>query len=171
MAAGDTEAAAAFVRRFQARIFGLARTIVGDAAMAEEIAQEAFIRAWRHAAVYDARRGRVATWLLTITRNLAIDSMRLRREEPIDPTRLMLSLLAGEAEGDSPGGMCSPAKETREALRALPLEQAQAVTLTVFYGLTAKEAAELLNVPLGTAKTRVRRGLAKLREHLGVPDE
>lgn len=171
MAAGDTEAAAAFVRRFQARVFGLARTIVGDTAAAEEVAQEAFIRAWRHAAVYDARRGRVATWLLTITRNLAIDSVRLRREVPIDPTRLMLSLLAGEAETSSPDGLSGAAEETREAVRALPLEQAQAITLTVFYGLTANEVAGLLGVPLGTAKTRIRRGLAKLREHLGVPDE
>jgi RNA polymerase sigma-70 factor (ECF subfamily) len=171
MAAGDTEAAAAFVRRFQARVFGLARTIVGDAAVAEEVAQEAFVRAWRHAAAYDARRGRVATWLLTITRNLAIDSVRLRREEPVDPTRLVQSLLAGEAESGSPDEMSGAAAEAREALRALPLEQAQAITLTVFYGLTAKEVAELVDVPLGTAKTRIRRGLAKLRERLEVADE
>jgi RNA polymerase sigma-70 factor (ECF subfamily) len=171
MATGDTEAAAAFVRRFQHRVFGLARTIVGDAAVAEEVAQEAFIRAWRHAAVYDPRRGRVATWLLTITRNLAIDAVRLRREEPIDPSRLVLWLLAGEAENGPPEGVSGPTEEIREALRCLPLDQAQAVTLTVFYGLTAKEVAELLDVPLGTAKTRTRRGLAKLRERPGVPDE
>lgn len=171
MATGDTEAAAAFVRRFQHRVFGLARTIVGDAAVAEEVAQEAFVRAWRHAAVYDARRGHVATWLLTITRNLAIDTVRLRREEPIDPSRLVLWLLADEAESGSSGAMSVSAEETRDALRRLPLEQAQAVTLSVFYGLTAKEVAGLLDVPLGTAKTRIRRGLAKLRDRSGVPDD
>lgn len=171
MATGDSEAAAAFVRRFQHRVFGLARTIVGDAAVAEEVAQEAFVRAWRHAAVYDARRGRVATWLLTITRNLAIDTVRLRREEPIDPSRLVLWLLADEAASGSSGWLSDSAEETRGALRRLPLEQAQAVTLSVFYGLTAKEVAGLLDVPLGTAKTRIRRGLAKLRDHSGVPDE
>src|SRR5688572_18110837 len=85
LAAGDRTAATAFVRRFQARVYGLAVTMVGDAAVAEEIAQEAFTRAWRHAGAYDARRGRVATWLLSITRNLAIDQLRARRTEPLDP--------------------------------------------------------------------------------------
>ncbi|MQA75921.1 MAG: RNA polymerase sigma factor, partial [Solirubrobacterales bacterium] len=85
LATGDSGAATAFVRRFQARVFGLAVTMVGDRAVAEEIAQEAFTRAWRHAAAYDARRGRVATWLLSITRNLAIDHLRAKRTEPLDP--------------------------------------------------------------------------------------
>ena len=84
-AAGEPDAAAAFVRRFQARVFGLAMTMVGDAAIAEEISQEAFVRAWRHAPGYDPRRGRVTTWILAITRNLAIDHLRSRRPEPIDP--------------------------------------------------------------------------------------
>ncbi|MEA2715971.1 MAG: hypothetical protein QOI99_288, partial [Actinomycetota bacterium] len=69
---GDADAATAFVRRHQARVFGLARSIVGDPALAEDVAQEAFVRAWRHAGAYDARRGSVVTWLLVITRNLAI---------------------------------------------------------------------------------------------------
>src|SRR5918999_31867 len=84
-AAGDSDAATAFVRRHQARVFGLAVTMVGDPAVAEEIAQEAFTRAWRHAGAYDARRARVATWLLSITRNLAIDHLRAKRTEPLDP--------------------------------------------------------------------------------------
>ena len=84
-AAGDSDAATAFVRRHQARVFGLAVTMVGDPAVAEEIAQEAFTRAWRHAESYDTRRGKVSTWLLTITRNLAIDHLRAHRTEPLDP--------------------------------------------------------------------------------------
>ena len=92
LAAGDRGAATAFVRRFQARVFGLAVTMVGDPAVAEELAQEAFTRAWRHAGNYDARRGRVATWLLSITRNLAIDHLRAKRTEPLDPQAI------GEAE-------------------------------------------------------------------------
>jgi RNA polymerase sigma-70 factor (ECF subfamily) len=66
---GDPDAAAAFVRRHQARVYGLARSIVVDPILAEDVAQEAFTRAWRHAGTYDARRGSVPTWLLTITRN------------------------------------------------------------------------------------------------------
>jgi len=75
VAAGDRDAASAFVQRFQRRVFGLARTIVPDDRAAEDIAQEAFVRAWRHAPAYDARRGSVTTWLLTITRNLALDNV------------------------------------------------------------------------------------------------
>ena len=86
MALGDADATAAFVRRYQPRVYGLALAIVGSSAVAEEVAQEAFLRIWRNAAVYDARRGQVATWVLTITRNLSIDALRLRGEQPIAPT-------------------------------------------------------------------------------------
>src|SRR5918997_800379 len=85
LATGDAGAATAFVRRFQARVYGLALTMVGDSAVAEEIAQETCTRAWRHAAGYDARRGRVSTWLLSIARNLAIDHLRAKRPQPLDP--------------------------------------------------------------------------------------
>ena len=68
LAAGDADAATAFIRRFQARVFGLVLTIVRDEGTAEDVAQETFMRAWKHAHTYDSRRGRVATWLLTIAR-------------------------------------------------------------------------------------------------------
>lgn len=167
MASGDTQAATALVRRYQARVFGLARTIVRESALAEEVAQEAFVRAWRHAAAYDARRGAVPTWLLTITRNLAIDALRIRRDEPVDPVDLMTRLLATEAADEAP----QDEEFVREALRGLPLEQARAVALTVFYGMTGKEVAEIEGIPLGTAKTRLRRGMARLREQLEVSDD
>src|SRR5437870_1713020 len=84
LASGDPDAAAAFVRRFQGRVFGLAVTIVGDTGVAEDVAQETFVRAWQHAESYDARRGRVSTWLLSIARNLAIDTLRLKRYRPAE---------------------------------------------------------------------------------------
>ena len=87
-AASDPAATAAFVERFQRRVYGLAVTVVGDARAAEDVAQEALLRAWRHGGVYDARRGSVVTWLLTITRNAAIDSVRVRRPIAIDPDDL-----------------------------------------------------------------------------------
>src|SRR6478609_9601892 len=89
MAAGDPQAATTFVRRYQARVFGLALTIVGVPATAEEVAQEAFLRAWRYAGGYDPRRGAVASWLLTITRNAAIDVVRVSRERPYEPDTLI----------------------------------------------------------------------------------
>src|SRR5262245_53268694 len=84
-ATGDAGSAAAFVRRFQARVYGLALTIVRQPAIAEEVAQETFARVWRHAGAYDARKGRVSTWLLSIARNLAIDHTRMKRLDPVDP--------------------------------------------------------------------------------------
>ena len=85
MAVGDQEAAVTFTRRYQRRVFGLAYSMTSDAGVAEDVAQEAMIRVWRHAPVFDPRRGSVTSWVLTITRNLAIDALRLRRAVPTDP--------------------------------------------------------------------------------------
>jgi RNA polymerase sigma factor (sigma-70 family) len=89
LASGDRDAASAFVQRFQRRVFGLARTIVVDDRAAEDIAQEAFVRAWKHAGAYDPRRGSVVGWLLTITRNLAIDAVRVKVPVAVDPAALL----------------------------------------------------------------------------------
>src|SRR5437764_13570410 len=101
MAAGDAQAAAALVRRYQARVFGLALTIVGVPAGAEEVAQEAVVRAWRFAGGYDPRRGGVAGGLLAIARNAAIDAVRLARDQPYDPD-VLNSMLAGPEEPGFP---------------------------------------------------------------------
>jgi RNA polymerase sigma factor (sigma-70 family) len=168
MAAGDPQAAAAFVRRYQARVFGLALTIVGVRATAEEVAQEAFLRAWRYAGGYDPRRGAVATWLLTIARNAAIDVVRVSHEHPYEPDTL-IGMLSGEA--DRPLESWPDTDRVRTALAAIPREQAVAVVLATFYGLTAREIAEREGVPLGTAKTRIRLGLTRLRDQLEVTDD
>ncbi|KRV50473.1 RNA polymerase subunit sigma-70 [Wenjunlia vitaminophila] len=170
MATRDPEATAAFVRRYQSRVFGMAMAIVGSRAVAEEVAQEAFVRAWRHAATYDPRRGRVATWLLTITRNLAIDTLRLRGERPMDPHVLTAALVSGES-GTETASDYAEREHLRTALRALPPEQRTPIVLSVFHGMTAREIAEKEGIPLGTVKTRIRRGLAKLRDVLGVVDD
>src|SRR5258708_25709541 len=82
---GDADAGAAFLRRFQSRVFRTATNLVGDRGLAADVAQRAFVRAWRHAATYDPERGSVGAWLLRITRNLAIDALRRRRPQPLDP--------------------------------------------------------------------------------------
>jgi RNA polymerase sigma-70 factor (ECF subfamily) len=162
MASGDADAAAAFVRRYQSRVYGLAISVVGDSGLAEEVAQEAFVRAWRHAATYDPRRGRVPTWLLTITRNLSVDAVRLHHKHRVGPEPVLAGLAA--APPVDPFG----SHDLRAGLRKLPPEQCRPIVLSVFYGLTAKEIADQEGVPLGTVKTRIRRGLAKLRDALGV---
>lgn len=161
LANGDAEAATAFVRRFQSRVFGLAVTIVSDRAAAEEIAQEAILRAWRHAPAYDPRRGRVETWLLTITRNLAIDHLRIRRPEPLDLDRLEAHGSALLRAGDEEETRDEIAN-LRSGLAGLPVEQRRAVILAALWGFTASEISELEGVPLGTTKTRIRTALRKL---------
>src|SRR6266496_1340302 len=89
LGSGDPDAAAAFVDRFQRRVFGMTLAILRDRQAAEEAAQEAFVRAWRHAAAYDPRRGTVAAWLLTIARNVAINMLPARRFDPIAPEVLL----------------------------------------------------------------------------------
>ena len=170
MAVGDRDAAAGLVRRYQARVFGLALTVVGIPALAEEVAQESFVKAWRHADAYDARRGPVATWLLTITRNTAIDTIRYRRETPMDPDVLTKALLDDRDAHPEPGDQVAASDQVRTALRGLPEDQRRPVVLMTFYGLTARDIAERDGVPVGTVKTRVRRGLAALRERLGATD-
>ena len=164
---GEADTGAAFVRRFQRRTFGLALSIVGDPGLAEDVAQEAMAKAWRHAQAYDPRRGSVATWLLTITRNLAIDALRLRRAQPTDPEVLVALDVPSEA-GD-PVEVATgndDAGRIRAAIRRLPMDQRRALVLAVFHGRTAKEISATEAIPLGTAKTRIRSGLLKLRAML-----
>ena len=164
LAVGDAAACTAFVRRFQRRVFGLALGLVGDPGAAEDVAQEAFARAWRHAQIYDARRGSVATWLLTITRNLAIDTLRMRRPQPIDPESILAlqPMPMGPAIDDTVA-VSDAVAALGTVLRRLPDEQRRALLLAAFYGYTAKEISEAEGVPLGTAKTRIRSAMLKLR--------
>lgn len=165
MAVGDDKAGLIFVRRYQRRLFGLAVGIVGDAGDAEDVTQEAFIRIFRHAQIYDARRGSVSTWALTITRNLAIDATRVRRAVPTDPDdRVFLELMSGGRQPDSAAVNSEAVDRARVALANLPLDQRRAVVLAAVYGRTALEIAASEEIPLGTAKSRLRVGMAKLRE-------
>lgn len=170
LAAGDARAEAAFVRRYQARVYGLARMMLGDPAAAEEVAQDAFLRVWRHAGAYDHRRGRVDTWLLAITRNLAIDRLRMRRPDPIDPEKLdgmELMLMRGGQEQE----LADEVGSLADSLASLPVEQRRAVVLASLLGYTAKEIGELEQAPVGTIKSRIRSGLLKLRAEREVRDE
>jgi RNA polymerase sigma factor (sigma-70 family) len=172
LAMGDREASAEFVRRFQRRAYGLARTIVADSGTAEDVAQEAFVRAWRYAASYDARRGTVLTWLLTIVRNVAVDRLRLRQPEPLDPELLAskLRLQDTRSASDEHGGVIER-ERLRQELATLPSEQRRALLLAAYFGRTAAEVAELEAIPLGTAKTRIRTAMHRLRNRMEVADE
>jgi RNA polymerase sigma factor (sigma-70 family) len=166
LGSGNQDAAAAFVRRFQSRVYGLALTMLRDPDLAEEVAQDTFVRAWRHAASYDPRRGRVPAWLLTIARNLAIDRTRMRPVTPTDPDVIASRLDSSEHDAMPDVG---ERDRLRRALAALPDDQRRALVLAVYAGNTAREISELDETPLGTVKTRIRTAMLKLRETLESP--
>ena len=168
LALGDEAAAVAFVRRFERRVFGLAVSVTRDRGLAEDVSQEAFLRAWKAAGTYDIRRGSVLTWLLTITRNLAIDAVRARRATPTDDAVLdnLIATTLRDPSGDVDQQL--DAAQSVQHLRELPPEQARAVVLAVVGGNTAQEVADHEGIPLGTAKTRIRTGLLRMRQALEV---
>lgn len=173
-AAGDPELAAAFVRTFQSKVYGVARRIVADAGTAEDVAQAAFERAWRHARTYDPRRGSVGAWLGIIARNLAIDAVRVRHVVPVDATALLRAMTEEDGGGSRPERAALEAESVttlRAALRELPTEQARAIVLAGIAGLSANQVAANEGIPLGTAKTRIRTAMLKLRSglHEGGP--
>ena len=172
MGSGDPEAAAAFVRRYQSRVYGLALTILGDRAAAEEAAQEAFLKVWRHSAAYDARRGHVSTWILVIARNTALDVARLKRADPLDPQALIALTERGDQDASNdPLDARLELHRLKGAIRDLPHEQKVALMHAAFLGRTAREISELEHVPIGTVKTRIRTALQKLRSALEVNDD
>jgi RNA polymerase sigma-70 factor (ECF subfamily) len=169
VATGDADAATALVRRYQRRVYGLARTVLGDASAAEDVAQEAFVRMWRHAEAFDASRASVATWLLTITRNLAIDALRLRRAEPTDPAVLVaLQLPSAERDPADSAVLGDDVRRLRTAIATLPDEQRRALVRAAYLGQTAREIGTYEAIPLGTAKTRIRTAMGKLRDALAI---
>jgi RNA polymerase sigma factor (sigma-70 family) len=162
LALGDVDMEVTFVRRFQRRVYGLAVSLVGDSGLAEDIAQEAMLRAWRHASMFDPRRGSVATWLLAITRNLAVDALRMHRAIPTDPEALV-SLQDLAKSPEDAASDADAASRLQRAIATLPHDQRRALVLAAFYGRTAQEISASEGIPLGTAKTRIRAGMLKLR--------
>lgn len=162
---GDASAATAFVRRFQGSVYGLALSVTRDPALAEDVAQEVFVRAWKAASTYDPGRASMTTWLLTITRNAAIDAVRGRRAIPVSPQLLedvVRETFCTRDTAETAVHRLDSARALRQ-LAALHPAQARAVALAVIGGCTAAEVGEHENIPLGTAKTRIRTGLMRLR--------
>ncbi len=166
----DPDVSAAFVRRFQGAVYGMAVAITRDSGMAEDVSQEVFVRAWRPAGSYDVRRASVLTWLLVITRNTAIDAVRARRSTPTDD-ELLGHLLSETMRSPDLEEHALHRLETEHAVRRLHTiapEQARAVVLAVLGGCTAAQVGEREGIPLGTAKTRIRAGLRRMRQAVEV---
>jgi RNA polymerase sigma-70 factor (ECF subfamily) len=167
----DSGAAEELYARFAPRIYGLGMVMLGNPAQAEDLVQDTFVKLWRNAAAYDPGRGSVDTWVLLIARSLAIDLIRRRVLE--------LRILSKHDEPDvSPEPGPEDRAETRDladrarrAMASLSPGQRAALELAYFGGKTSSEVAELEGIPVGTAKTRIRTALIRLREALEVEHE
>ena len=167
VARGDADALGALYDRYGRVVFGVLYQMLGSPEIAEEVAQDAFHAVWRRAHTYRADRGSVRVWLLAIARNAAIDWRRTKgkrqeREAEIDEAVALVEETALEDRVITTLG----AERVRAAVAALPAEQREVLSLAFWSGLSQSEIATRTSVPLGTVKTRVRLGMAKLRERL-----
>lgn len=169
LASGDQAAAARLYDRHARPLYSLILRIVGNETEAEDVLQEVFAQAFRQASRYDARRGAVAAWLLTIARSRAIDRLRARRTRVETGSGEMQTLdEMPDAQPDPASTMLDEEQSrlVRRALSELPMLQRMAIELAYYEGLSHSEIAERLEQPLGTVKTRIRLGLLKLRDVL-----
>jgi RNA polymerase sigma-70 factor (ECF subfamily) len=166
---GDETAFASLYDLTSARVYGLARRVVRDPAQAEEVAQEAYLEIWRQSTRYDEARGNPLAWMLTIVHRRAVD--RVRSAESARERDTRYATVGDGPEYDVVEETVTATLETarvRKALTSLTVVQREAITLAYYGGYTHREVSELLDVPLGTVKTRMRDGLIRLRDTLGV---
>lgn len=171
LAAGDTDALAPLHGRYAALVFNIvAQTL--DRSAAEEIVQDVFVAVWTKASTYDSARGPVRPWLLQIAHTRVLNELRRRSRRPrtlTDPEGLTLAAVADASPSPEEEAWREFRRQTvRDAVAALPPAQRQALSLAYFEDLTQPQIADFLGLPLGTAKTRVRDGLARLRRSLAA---
>jgi RNA polymerase sigma-70 factor (ECF subfamily) len=169
--AGDARAFEVVVDRHGAAAFSLAYRMCGRRAMAEDIVQEAMLSVWRSGARYDRTRGSVRTWVLGVVHNRAIDALRrgVVREGRNVHDDTIAERLPGPDRTEVEAARREEAEQVRSALGELPDEQRRVIELAYFGGFTHTQIAEMLELPVGTVKGRMRLGLAKLRMSLGDP--
>ena len=164
-AARDPGAAGTLFKRFAGRIYGLGLVMLGSDAAAQDLVQDTFVKLWRSADRYDRSRGRLETWVLLMARSLAIDAIRRRVLEA-----RTLEHVDRPAEADQGPGpddlvvILDLTDRARQAMSSLPPEQRAALELAYLGGKTSAEISDLEGIPVGTAKTRIRAALLRLRE-------
>jgi len=162
----DPEAFATLYERHSRSAFSLAYRMMGERQAAEDLAQDAFLKAWRNAASYRAERGSVRTWILSIVHNRGIDQLRSTASRRRTQEKIEASAPRSQpSEAFAETWRNSQREQVRQALRALPPEQLKVLELAYYSGYTHMEIADLLDLPLGTVKGRMRLGLQKIREH------
>lgn len=168
-AGGDESAFAELYDLVSARVFGLVRRVLRDPAQSEEVAQEVFIDIWRHCARFDADKGSPLAWMLTIAHRKAVDRVRsAEASRGRDETYGHANIEVSHDSTSESVVQRLDAERVHEALDTLTEAQRGALELAYLGGYTHTEVATMLGVPLGTAKTRIRDGLIRLRDTLGV---
>lgn len=165
----ERDAMGALYDRYGRLAFSVAYRIVGEPGEAEDVVQESFLGLWRQAATLDPERGSVRSLLLTIVHRRAIDALRRRSGRPeraLDDAAPLPSATPDPIEFAS---LAEERQRVQRAMQSLPEEQRQAVELTYFRGLTIGEMAEEQQIPLGTAKSRLRLALDRMRKSLVEP--
>jgi RNA polymerase sigma-70 factor, ECF subfamily len=168
---GEPKAFATLYDRHIRAAYCLAYRMMGEKQAAEDLAQEAFIKVWRRAGSYRAQKASVRTWILSIVHNRGIDQLRSHASRRRTQEKIEASAASSQpSEAFAETWRNTQAEQVREALSTLPKEQLKILELAYFSGYTHVQIAELLNVPLGTVKGRMRLGLKKIRAYFESPD-
>ncbi len=168
-ARGDQQAFAELYDATSGRVFGLAVRVVRDRAQAEEVAQEAYLEVWRTAARFHPDRGSALSWLMTICHRKAVDRVRSAEASTRRDSTYHQQNQSVDHDATADAAQASlEATRVRRALQGLTEVQRQALELAYFGGYTHTEVAGILDLPVGTAKTRIRDGLIRLRDKMGV---
>jgi RNA polymerase sigma-70 factor (ECF subfamily) len=166
---GDEAAFAELYDATAARAFGMAMRVVRDPAQAEEVAQEAFLEIWRTAGRFDVNKGSAVSWILTIVHRKAVDRVRSAEASSRRDTNYQQQTIDTEHDSTAEAAQASmEARRVRQAMQSLTEVQREALELAYFKGYTHTEVAAMLDLPVGTAKTRIRDGLIRLRDTMGV---
>jgi RNA polymerase sigma-70 factor (ECF subfamily) len=169
-ALGDEVAFAAFYDATASRTYGLVLRLVRNHAVAEEVTQEVYLQVWRTASRFDETRGNAMPWLLTVAHRRAVDRIRATEARSRLDTAYQQSNRTIDHDVTSDGALASlQASRVRAALESLSRHQREALELAYFGGRTHTEVAAVLGIPLGTAKTRIRDGLRRLRSLVDAP--
>lgn len=163
--ARDQNALSELYQRYGGLVYSLATRVIGSRALAEEVTQDTFLKVWNQARTWDPDRGKLSSWLLTITRYTAIDLLRKEQRRPTDASVSLddiMHVLGAKGLMDDP--QWHDGRLLRSLMTRLPSEQIQVIELAFFQGMSHSEMAEHLHLPLGTVKTRVRLGLQKLKD-------
>jgi len=168
-ASGDESAFEALYDASAPMVYGLARRVLGDAAQAEEVAQEVLVEVWQTAARYDPARGAALSWIAAIAHRRAVDRVRASQASRTRDLREgILGYQEAQDDVEDLAVLHADGQRARQALLDLPDAQREAIALAYYDGLTHQEVSDRLGVPLGTVKTRIRDGLSKLRDRMGV---